>query len=39
MKWECGDEVTNYKPAVILKRIQGRWARVLAKRLIKEVEK
>jgi len=39
MKWECGDEMTTYKPAVILKRIQGRWARVLAKGLIREVEK
>jgi len=31
--------MTTYKPAVILKRIKGRWTRVLAKRLIKEVEK
>jgi hypothetical protein len=31
--------MTTYKPAVILKRIQGRWARVLAKGLIREVEK
>ena len=31
--------MTHYKPAVILKRIKGRWARVLATKLIKEVEK
>jgi hypothetical protein len=31
--------MTAYKPAVILKRIEGRWARVLAKGLIREVEK
>jgi len=37
MKWECGDEMTTYKPAVILKRIEGRWARVLSEKLIKEV--
>jgi hypothetical protein len=30
--------MTHYKPAVILKRIEGRWARVLATKLIKEVE-
>jgi hypothetical protein len=30
--------MTHYKPAVILKRIQGRWARVLTTKLIKEVE-
>jgi len=31
--------MTTYKPAVILKRIEGRWARVLSDKLIKEVEK
>jgi len=31
--------MTTYKPAVILKRIKGRWVRVLAKGLIREVEK
>jgi hypothetical protein len=29
--------MTHYKPAVILKRIEGRWARVLTTKLIKEV--
>ncbi len=29
--------MTTYKPAIILKRINGRWARVLATKLIKEV--
>jgi len=31
--------MTAYKPAVILKRIEGRWARVLTAKLIKEAEK
>jgi len=31
--------MTTYKPAVILKRIKSRWARVLATKLIKEVKK
>ncbi len=31
--------MTNYKPVVVLKRIQGRWVRVLAKGLIKEGKK
>jgi len=31
--------MTHYKPAVILKRIEGRWARVLSEKLIKEVQK
>ena len=31
--------MTTYKPAVILKRIEGRWVRVLATKLIKEVKR
>jgi len=31
--------MTTYKPVVTLKRVKGRWVRMVSTKLIKEVEK
>jgi len=31
--------MTTYKPVVVLKKVKGRWVRVLSEKLMKEVEK